>query len=119
MRPEDQGAGSMQTVFPFRESERDDEHALPRRSARRQPAMLIRLRPGTAVIQAPGQENFHYGDFYAYSKICTHLGCPTSLYEAQTSASSARATSRSSSRRSTPSRFSVPRLARCPNFRLP
>jgi ubiquinol-cytochrome c reductase iron-sulfur subunit len=46
--------------------------------------MLIRLRPGTPVIQAPGQENFHYGDFYAYSKICTHLGCPTSLYEAQT-----------------------------------
>ena len=28
IRPEDQGAGSMQTVFPFRESERDDADAL-------------------------------------------------------------------------------------------
>ncbi len=46
--------------------------------------MLIRLRPGTPVVQRPGQEDLHYGDFYAYSKICTHLGCPTSLYETQT-----------------------------------
>jgi quinol---cytochrome c reductase iron-sulfur subunit len=85
VRPEDQGAGSMQTVFPFRESERDDEHALSAALKRADnPVMLIRLRPGTPVIQAPGQENYHYGDFYAYSKICTHLGCPTSLYEAQT-----------------------------------
>jgi len=85
VRPEDQGAGSMQTVFPFRESERDDEHALAEALKRADnPVMLIRLRPGTPVIQAPGQENYHYGDFYAYSKICTHLGCPTSLYETQT-----------------------------------
>jgi ubiquinol-cytochrome c reductase iron-sulfur subunit len=46
--------------------------------------MLIRLRPGTPVIQRPGQAEFHYGDFYAFSKVCTHLGCPTSLFEAQT-----------------------------------
>ena len=81
--------------------------------------MLIRLRPGTAVVLRPGFENYHYGDYFAYSKICTHLGCPTSLYEAQTNRSCARATSRSSSRPSTPSRSSVPPLARCPNFRLP
>jgi ubiquinol-cytochrome c reductase iron-sulfur subunit len=48
------------------------------------PVMLIRLRPGTQVTQRAGQENFHFGDFYAYSKVCTHLGCPTSLYESQT-----------------------------------
>ena len=47
--------------------------------------MLIRLRPGTPVfVPAPGQESLHYGDYYAYSKICTHLGCPASLYESQT-----------------------------------
>jgi ubiquinol-cytochrome c reductase iron-sulfur subunit len=46
--------------------------------------MLIRLRPGTVVTQRQGRETYHYGDFYAYSKVCTHLGCPTSLYEAQT-----------------------------------
>jgi ubiquinol-cytochrome c reductase iron-sulfur subunit len=85
VRPEDQEPGSMETVFPFRESERGNEEALLRALRRSDnPVMLIRLRPGTPVTQRPGQENLHYGDFYAYSKICTHLGCPTSLYETQT-----------------------------------
>jgi quinol---cytochrome c reductase iron-sulfur subunit len=85
VRPEDQEPGSMETVFPFRESERGDEEALAAALRRSDtPTMLIRLRPGQTVVQRQGQENFHYGDYYAYSKICTHLGCPTSLYEAQT-----------------------------------
>jgi ubiquinol-cytochrome c reductase iron-sulfur subunit len=85
VRPEDQEPGSMMTVFPFRESERGNEEALLgalRRSDN--PVMLIRLRPGTAVTLRPGFENYHYGDYFAFSKICTHLGCPTSLYETQT-----------------------------------
>jgi ubiquinol-cytochrome c reductase iron-sulfur subunit len=74
----------MQTVFPFRESERGHPEALAAALTRADnPTMLIRLRPGTPVILRPGQENFHFGDFFAFSKICTHLGCPTSLYEAQ------------------------------------
>jgi ubiquinol-cytochrome c reductase iron-sulfur subunit len=85
VRPEDLEAGGFETVFPFRESERDDEealiHALKRSDT---PVMLIRLRPGQSVIKREGQEDFNYGDFYAYSKICTHLGCPTSLYEQKT-----------------------------------
>jgi ubiquinol-cytochrome c reductase iron-sulfur subunit len=85
VRPEDQEPGSMMTVFPFRESERGNEEALLaalRRSDN--PVMLIRLRPGTQVTLRPGFEKYHYGDYFAYSKICTHLGCPTSLYETQT-----------------------------------
>jgi ubiquinol-cytochrome c reductase iron-sulfur subunit len=85
VRPEDQAPGSMETVFPFRESERDDEEALIHGlRGSDTPVMLIRLRPDQHVVQREGQENFHYGDYYAFSKICTHLGCPTSLYEAQT-----------------------------------
>jgi ubiquinol-cytochrome c reductase iron-sulfur subunit len=85
VRPEDQEPGSMETVFPFRESERGDEEALLKALRKSDnPVMLIKLRPGTPVVQRPGQEDLHYGDFYAYSKICTHLGCPTSLYETQT-----------------------------------
>lgn len=86
VRPEDQAAGSMMTVFPFRESERNDPEKLKAALTRSDnPVMLIRLRPGTPVIPAPGSDrNYHYGDFYAFSKICTHLGCPTSLFEAQT-----------------------------------
>jgi ubiquinol-cytochrome c reductase iron-sulfur subunit len=85
MRPEDLAAGSMETVFPFREFERDDEEALLKALRRSDnPVMLIRLRPGTPTVQRKGFENFNYGDYWAYSKICTHLGCPTSLYEQRT-----------------------------------
>jgi ubiquinol-cytochrome c reductase iron-sulfur subunit len=85
VRAEDQAAGSMETVFPFREEERGDPEALQAAlRAPDTPTMLIRFRPGTQVIQGPGTENYHFGDYYAYSKICTHLGCPASLYEAQT-----------------------------------
>ncbi len=85
VRPEHQDPGSMETVFPFRESDRDDEEALIRSlRASDTPVMLIRLRPGTRVVHRAGQETFNHGDYYAFSKICSHLGCPTSLYESQT-----------------------------------
>ncbi|TWF74163.1 menaquinol-cytochrome c reductase iron-sulfur subunit precursor [Pseudonocardia hierapolitana] len=85
VRPEDQAPGSMETVFPFRESDRDNEEALIRSlRASDAPVMLIRLRPDERVVHRNGQENFNYGDYYAFSKICSHLGCPTSLYESQT-----------------------------------
>jgi ubiquinol-cytochrome c reductase iron-sulfur subunit len=86
VRPEDQEPGSMMTVFPFRESDREDEEALLHGlRASDAPVMLLRLQPGERVAPPrPGQETFHYGDYYAYSKICTHLGCPASLYEAET-----------------------------------
>jgi ubiquinol-cytochrome c reductase iron-sulfur subunit len=84
VRPEDADAGSIQTVFPFRESERGDEEALLHALRRSDnPVMLIRLRPGTPVVLRAGQEDYPYGDYVAYSKLCTHLGCPTSLYETQ------------------------------------
>ena len=81
--------------------------------------MLIRLRPDTpSVIKRTGQESFHYGDYYAYSKICTHLGCPTSLYEQQTNRILCPCHQSQFDAPSTPSRFSVPLLARCPSCRL-
>lgn len=97
MRPEDLAAGSMETVFPLAEEDVLDgdkldpkrdvyEHHMHSIHGPRNAVMLIRLRPQDAarVVERKGQEDFHYGDYYAYSKICTHIGCPTSLYEAQT-----------------------------------
>jgi ubiquinol-cytochrome c reductase iron-sulfur subunit len=86
VRPADMDAGGMQTVFPFRESDRNDPDKLQEVFERVDtPVMLIRFRPedGKKAVPRKGQENFNYGDFYAYSKICTHLGCPCSLYEQQ------------------------------------
>ena len=82
----------METVFPWRvsdgfgetEESREKLHAGLRLV--RNPVMLIRLRPtDTAkVVKRKGQESFNYGDYFAYTKVCSHLGCPTSLYEQQT-----------------------------------
>lgn len=86
VRPEDMAAGSIETVFPFRESERgDEEKLLHAQRASDAAVMLIRLDPGLEVVKRAGQEDFNYGDYYAYSKVCTHLGCPASLYEQRTS----------------------------------
>jgi ubiquinol-cytochrome c reductase iron-sulfur subunit len=87
VRPGDMDAGAMQTVFPFRESDREDEEKLKSIFTRSDaPVMLIRLRSEDAarVVKRKGQEDFNYGDYYAYTKICSHLGCPTSLFEQQT-----------------------------------
>ncbi|RZS38892.1 menaquinol-cytochrome c reductase iron-sulfur subunit precursor [Herbihabitans rhizosphaerae] len=87
VKPGDLDAGSMETVFPFRKSEEHDQHALSQALKRGDnPVMLIRLRTEDArkVVKHEGQEDFNYGDFYAYTKICSHLGCPTSLYEQRT-----------------------------------
>jgi ubiquinol-cytochrome c reductase iron-sulfur subunit len=82
LRPEDMHAGGLVTVFPFRESDRDHPERLAAAVRRADSAVLVfRLRPGTKVTKRVGQEDFNYGDFYAYSKVCTHLGCPVSLYE--------------------------------------
>lgn len=87
VRPEDLDAGAMETVFPWKESWRGDEHAtLQSLRGIRNAVMLIRLRSEDAknAIKRKGQESFNFGDYFAYSKICTHLGCPTSLFEQQT-----------------------------------
>ena len=97
VRPEDLDAGSMETVFPLPEPYVNDgaeynpeldvyESQMHSLHGPRNSVMLIRLRSADAAkaIEREGQEDFHYGDYYAYSKICTHVGCPTSLYEQQT-----------------------------------
>lgn len=97
VRPEDLDAGAMETVFPLSEEMVNDGDKYDKNRdiygeqlesvhGPRNAVMLIRLRHEDAqkAIQRQGQEDFHYGDYYAYSKICTHIGCPTSLYEQQT-----------------------------------
>lgn len=92
IRPEDIDAGGMETVFPWRESDGDGttveshEKLSHIQMGIRNPVMLIRVRPTDMpkVIKRKGQENFNYGDLFAFTKICSHLGCPTSLFEQQT-----------------------------------
>ena len=97
VRPEDLDAGAMETVFPMTEDMVNDgdkydakadvyEEHMHSIHGSRNAVMLIRLRHEDALraVQRAGQEDFRYGDYIAFSKICTHIGCPTSLYEQQT-----------------------------------
>ncbi|GAB3285531.1 Rieske 2Fe-2S domain-containing protein [Sinomonas notoginsengisoli] len=45
--------------------------------------LLMRLNPTDLHISS-GRENWSYNGIVAYSKICTHVGCPVALYEQQT-----------------------------------
>ena len=92
MRAGDLDAGGMETVFPWRESDGDGTTAESQEKLRainqgvRNPVMLIRVRPSDMprVVKRKGQESFNYGELFAFTKVCSHLGCPASLYEEQT-----------------------------------
>jgi ubiquinol-cytochrome c reductase iron-sulfur subunit len=42
--------------------------------------VLVRL-PGGSFTTVPGREGWSPDGYVAYSKVCTHLGCPVGLYE--------------------------------------
>jgi ubiquinol-cytochrome c reductase iron-sulfur subunit len=92
MRPEDIDAGGMETVFPWRESDGDgttvesSHHLTEIAMGVRNPVMLIRIKAQDMprVVKRKGQESFNFGDLFAFTKVCSHLGCPSSLYEQQT-----------------------------------
>ena len=58
-------------------------------------AVLIRYG-GADFRRRPGRETWTVDDCVAYSRVCTHAGCPVGLYEATPTGSCARATSRCS-----------------------
>jgi ubiquinol-cytochrome c reductase iron-sulfur subunit len=45
--------------------------------------IIVRMEP-EAIIPGPGRENWSVDGIQGYSKICTHVGCPISLYERTT-----------------------------------
>ncbi|WP_439691564.1 cytochrome bc1 complex Rieske iron-sulfur subunit [Curtobacterium sp. SP.BCo] len=59
----------------------DSEHMLEEKA--KAAVLLMRLDPKD-LNPAKGRENWGYDGIVAYSKICTHVGCPVALYEQQT-----------------------------------
>ena len=55
----------------------DDDDAMAKAAT-----IIIKFRPGE--LQAPTNLNWTVDDIVAYSKICTHVGCPAALYEQTT-----------------------------------
>jgi ubiquinol-cytochrome c reductase iron-sulfur subunit len=71
IRPEDVLEGAVRTVFPDGAVGRPDS-----------PAMLIRLRPSDLRLPED-RHGMAFDGCVAYSKICTHAGCPVGLYRAE------------------------------------
>jgi ubiquinol-cytochrome c reductase iron-sulfur subunit len=67
--------GSMITVVP--EGYEEDFDALAKAAV-----IIIKFQPG--VLQPPTVMNWTVDGIVAYSKICTHVGCPAALYEQTT-----------------------------------
>ena len=83
IRPEDVSVGGQITVFPGIPHGATNEYA-------DSPTLLIHLRADDAAVaratsdaDATNKDSM-WGNYIAYSKICTHAGCPASLYEQQT-----------------------------------
>jgi ubiquinol-cytochrome c reductase iron-sulfur subunit len=85
LRPADMSTpGSMITVIP--EGYQDDNDALAKAGV-----ILIKFEPGQLHIPTNynggtlvSTMNWTVNDIVAYSKICTHVGCPVALYEQTT-----------------------------------
>jgi ubiquinol-cytochrome c reductase iron-sulfur subunit len=67
--------GGMITVVPEGSQDNDEELA-------KATSIIIKMEPGQ--LKAPTNLNWTVDNIVAYSKICTHVGCPAALYEQTT-----------------------------------
>lgn len=71
--------GSVFHVIP--EGLNDLEHKLEEKA--KAAVLLVRVNPGV-LKEDPAKAGWSYDGIVAYSKICTHVGCPVALYEQHT-----------------------------------
>ncbi|UQA98025.1 Rieske (2Fe-2S) protein [Streptomyces halobius] len=79
LRPEDIAVGSLTFAKP--EGLEEDDHDFNNKIAK-DALMLVRLQPQD--IKDKRELEWSHEGIVAFSKICTHVGCPVSLYEQQT-----------------------------------
>ncbi|MEU2556353.1 Rieske 2Fe-2S domain-containing protein [Streptomyces sp. NPDC014684] len=79
LRPEDVAVGSLTFAKPegLEEAQEDFQNEIAKAAL-----MIIRLQPGN--IKDKRELDWSHEGIVAFSKICTHVGCPISLYEQQT-----------------------------------
>ncbi|MCX5014358.1 MULTISPECIES: ubiquinol-cytochrome c reductase iron-sulfur subunit [unclassified Streptomyces] len=79
LRPEDVLVGSLTFAMP--EGLEEEQHDFQVQIAKAA-LMIVRIQPDD--IKDKQQLEWSHDGIVAYSKICTHVGCPISLYEQQT-----------------------------------
>ncbi|MFE3907067.1 Rieske 2Fe-2S domain-containing protein [Streptomyces sp. NPDC059153] len=79
LRPEDVAVGSLTFAMPegLTEDAEDFQNQIAKAAL-----MIIRIEP--ANIKDKREREWAHEGIVAFSKICTHVGCPISLYEQQT-----------------------------------
>lgn len=79
IKASDVTVGSIFHVIP--EGLYDSEHWIEEKA--KAVSIVLRLNPDD-LTEAPEKKDWSYQGIVAYSKICTHVGCPVALYEQQT-----------------------------------
>ena len=79
VRPDDLEVGTMVTVFP----ETTDPAVGTDPAAADSVTVLLRLLPDEMELPE-GREDWAVGGIVAFSKLCTHVGCPVGLFETTT-----------------------------------
>lgn len=79
LRPEDVIVGSLTFAMP--EGLEEDAHDFQKQIAKAA-LMIVRIEPDN--IKDKREREWAHEGIVAFSKICTHVGCPISLYEQQT-----------------------------------
>jgi ubiquinol-cytochrome c reductase iron-sulfur subunit len=74
--------GSAFQVIPEGLTELPEEEMLNQKA--KAAVLLVRLKPEDLKWSSAERESWSYQGIVAYSKICTHVGCPVALYEQQT-----------------------------------
>jgi ubiquinol-cytochrome c reductase iron-sulfur subunit len=72
VRPKDLPDDGVLTVWPEGHTDAADS-----------PTLLIRTRRDQGFKPRPGREDWTVDNIVAYSKLCTHVGCPVGLYQAE------------------------------------
>ena len=84
IKPSDMIIGQLVNAAPANLAPLQEESPVAYQNAKAKSAVIVvRIKP--SEIQAPpGRENWGVDGILCYSKICTHVGCPISLYEQTT-----------------------------------
>ena len=81
LRPEDLAVGTLVSASPEGLDKVQEEEGNQNARAKAS-IILVRMRPGD--IKSQQGEGWDYEGILAFSKICTHVGCPIALYQQRT-----------------------------------
>ena len=82
IRPEEIPVGGLVSALPMSIKELKEDPVANMRDRGKSAIILVRMDPDE--IRAQQGEGWDYQGILAYSKICTHVGCPIALYEHRT-----------------------------------